>query len=139
MKRNLAAYSVHGINDSVACAFYGLDAILVPFNHQRNQEAVDILRDTKPHVLIAVAGSLPLESLSPAVKSIKQVIWFVEKTSRQMDWTEVPKEIGGEVEVDAWHELLQNHQDVSSSSQPQLETSELGKGCDHMARQWWRR
>ena len=109
-----------------ACAFYGLDAILIPFN-QQHEKAVEILQKTKPDVLVGVAGSLPLEMVGPAVKSVKQVIWFVEKASRQMDWTEVPKEIGGSVEVDAWHELVQSHQDGSNSSLPQLKPTDLGK------------
>jgi hypothetical protein len=70
---------------------------------------------------------VPLELVSSNVKSVKQVIWFVEKTSRQMDWTEVPEAIGGSIEVDAWHELVENHQDVSSANLPQLKNEELGK------------
>lgn len=44
-----------------------------------------------------------------------------------MDWTEVPEEIGGKVEVDAWHELVQNHQNVTSADLPDIKREELGK------------
>lgn len=44
-----------------------------------------------------------------------------------MDWTEVPEEVGGKIEVDAWHELVQNPQNVTSADLPNIKTEELGK------------
>jgi hypothetical protein len=88
---------------------------------------VELLQKTNTDSLIAQAGALPFELVSEACSAIKLVIWFVEHTSRHMDWTEVPEDVGGKIEVDAWHELVQNHQDTTSTNPPELKTEELGK------------
>lgn len=41
------------------------------------------------------------------MKGLKEVIWVVEKTSRHVDWTDVPEVFGGKLDVSAWHELVQ--------------------------------
>jgi hypothetical protein len=35
----------------------------------------------------------------------------VAKTSRHMDWNEVPEGIGGKIDVSVWHQLVQEQQD----------------------------
>src|SRR2546430_16096198 len=110
----------------LASAFYGLDVILIPFN-QPHEKVVELLQKTNADSLIAQAGALPFELVSETCSSLKLVIWFVEHTSRHMDWTEVPEDVGGKIEVDAWHELVQNHQDTTNTNPPELKTEELGK------------
>jgi acyl-CoA synthetase (AMP-forming)/AMP-acid ligase II len=107
-----------------ACSFYGLSPILIPYN-QSHHKVVEQLKATKADALIAQAGSLPLEQVGKAYKGLKQVIWVVEKTSRHVDWTEVPKDVGGQVDISMWHQLVQDHQDVSTSDFPDLKSSEL--------------
>jgi hypothetical protein len=115
-----------------ACAFHGLTPILVPFN-QPHPTVISLLKNTKADVLIAEAGSLPLADVTKAYKSLKQVIWVVEKTSRHMDWTEVPKDIGGKIEVSVWHQLVQDAlitpelPDIKSEKLGQIVTVWLGK------------
>lgn len=110
----------------LASAFYGLDVILIHYN-QPHEKVVELLQKTNADSLIAQAGALPFELISEACSKLKLVIWFVEHTSRHMDWTEVPEDVGGKIEVDAWHELVQNHQDTTSANLPELKTEELGK------------
>ena len=88
---------------------------------------MELFQKTNADSLIAEAGALPFELISGACNTLKLVIWFVEYTSRHMDWTEVPEDVGGKIEVDAWHELVQNHQDTSSANPPELKPEELGK------------
>jgi acyl-CoA synthetase (AMP-forming)/AMP-acid ligase II len=90
-----------------AGAFYGFSPILIPYNQPQNA-LIELLRQTKADSLIAAAGSLPLAEVSDAVPGIRQVIWTVEKTSRHMDWNEVPEGIGGKVDVSVWHDLVQD-------------------------------
>jgi hypothetical protein len=110
----------------LAASFYGLDIILIPYN-QPQEKVVELLQKTKADSLIAQAGAIPFEPISKQCGSIKLVIWFVEHTSRHMDWTEVPEDVGGKIEVDAWHELVQNHQSVTSADLPNIKPEELGK------------
>lgn len=90
-----------------AGAFYGFTPILIPYN-QPHPTLVNLLVQTGADTLIAEAGSVPLADVSKGVSSLRQIIWTVEKTSRHMDWSEVPEGIGGKMDVSVWHELVQD-------------------------------
>ncbi|KAG9202570.1 hypothetical protein G6514_004308 [Epicoccum nigrum] len=90
-----------------AGAFYGFTPILIPYN-QPHTTLVELLQATGADALIAQAGSVPLAHVTRSVPALRQVVWTVEKTSRHMDWNEVPEGIGGKVDVSVWHELVQD-------------------------------
>lgn len=92
-----------------AGAFYGFTPILIPYN-QPHPTLVDLLVKTGADALIAEAGSIPLANVIQGASSLRQIIWTVEKTSRHMDWSEVPEGIGGKIDVSVWHELVQDQQ-----------------------------
>lgn len=91
-----------------AGAFYGFTPILIPYN-QPHPTLIELLAQTDADTLIAEAGSVPLADVSQAVSGLRSVVWTVEKTSRHMDWSEVPEGIGGKVDVAVWHELVLEH------------------------------
>lgn len=99
--------SVEFLTALFAGAFYGFTPILIPFN-QPHQTLADLLQRTGADSLIAQAGSAPLADLTRSASSLRQIIWTVEKTSRHMDWSEVPEGIGGKIDVSVWHELVQD-------------------------------
>ncbi|KAJ9629871.1 hypothetical protein H2203_002255 [Taxawa tesnikishii (nom. ined.)] len=110
-----------------ACAFYGLSAILIPYN-QPQDVVMKLLNDTGADCLIAAAGSLPLEEVCSKVSGIEQVTWVVESTSRHMDWTGAPEEAKGKVRVSVWHELVDDGKAQASSELPSNDESpELGR------------
>ncbi|KAH6638823.1 hypothetical protein C7974DRAFT_387380 [Boeremia exigua] len=90
-----------------AGAFYGFTPILIPYN-QPHATLVELLQATGADSLIAQAGSVPLADVTRSVPALRQIVWTVEKTSRHMDWSEVPEGIGGKVDVSVWHELVQD-------------------------------
>ncbi|KAJ4293644.1 hypothetical protein N0V90_008928 [Kalmusia sp. IMI 367209] len=90
-----------------AGAFYGFTPVLIPYN-QPHQTLTELLNQTNVDSLIAEAGSIPLADVGKSVSSLRQVIWTVEKTSRHMDWNEVPEGIGGKIDVSVWHQLVQD-------------------------------
>lgn len=90
-----------------AGAFYGFTPILIPYN-QPHPALVELLQTTKADALVAQAGSIPLADVTRSVPGLRQIVWTVEKTSRHMDWSEVPEGIGGKVDVSVWHELVQD-------------------------------
>ena len=65
-----------------------------------------ILTETRAEVLIAGAGALPLNELLQKYTSLKQMIWVVERTSRHMDWNEVPEGVGGIADIAVWHDII---------------------------------
>lgn len=98
-----------------AGAFYGFTPILIPYN-QPHTVLIELLIRTGADSLIAQAGSVPLDDVSKGVSGLRQVIWTVEKTSRHMDWNEVPEGIGGDLDVSVWHQLVQDQR----SADPKL-------------------
>jgi acyl-CoA synthetase (AMP-forming)/AMP-acid ligase II len=88
-------------------AFYGYTPILIPYN-QPHPTLIELLIRTGADSLIAPAGSIPLDNVSKEVSGLRNVIWTVEKTSRHMDWNEVPEGIGGKIDVSVWHQLVQD-------------------------------
>jgi acyl-CoA synthetase (AMP-forming)/AMP-acid ligase II len=97
-----------------AGAFYGFTPILVPYN-QPHTTLVQLLAKTGADALIAQAGSVPLSDVIQGASGLRQIIWTVEKTSRHMDWSEVPEGIGGKIDVSVWHDLVQDQHDGSAT------------------------
>jgi hypothetical protein len=102
-------------------AFYGFSPVLIPYN-QPHPALIKLLIETGADSLIAQAGSLPLADVGKGVPGLRQVIWTVEKTSRHMDWNEVPEGIGGKIDVSVWHELVQDQKTGSNAELPQNES-----------------
>lgn len=113
------------LTPNLACSFFGLTIVLIPFNLP-HPTVVSILKSTNADALVAAAGSLPLEMLSKGNSALKQLVWVVEKTSRHMDWTEIPEGLGGRIDVSVWHETVQDHQGDLPKF-PDLQSSQLGK------------
>jgi acyl-CoA synthetase (AMP-forming)/AMP-acid ligase II len=97
-----------------AGAFYGFTPILIPYN-QPHRTLVELLVQTRADALIAQAGSVPLAEISKGASALRSIIWTVEKTSRHMDWSEVPEGIGGTTDVAVWHELVQEHRNGAAA------------------------
>ena len=57
--------------------------------------------------MIASAGSLPLERLLQLYPGLKHVIWVAERSSRHMEWNEVPEGVSGRAEIAVWHEVVE--------------------------------
>lgn len=58
-------------------------------------------------ILLVGAGAIPLAELVKLYKGLKQVVWVVARTSRHMDWHEVPEGEGGKASVGVWHEIIE--------------------------------
>ncbi|MCJ1313205.1 hypothetical protein MMC25_006882 [Agyrium rufum] len=103
-----------------ATQFYGVTPILIP-HVQPNDVLFDMLRDSKAQTLLAPAGVVPLEIVKRKCPSVKQIIWVVEKTSRQMDWKSSSSH-----KVSLWHEIVDQASEDASDSPPTDATTELG-------------
>ncbi|KAL8772844.1 MAG: hypothetical protein Q9209_002189 [Squamulea sp. 1 TL-2023] len=97
-----------------ASAFYGFIPVLVP-QEQPLESLGDMLKTTHADTLIAAAGSIPLRGLLAQHPGLKQVIWVVERTSRHMDWNEVPEGVGGNAEIAVWHDIIEERKALASA------------------------
>lgn len=64
-------------------------------------------------MLVAAAGTISLTELVTLYSGLKQVIWVVERSSRHIDWNEVPEVFGGIADVAAWHEIVDQKESTS--------------------------
>ena len=100
-----------------ASAFYSFIPVLVP-RVQSLELLGDMLKTTHVDTLIAAAGSVPLQGLLEQHPGLKQVVWVVERTSRHMDWNEVPEGFGGNAEIAVWHEIIEERKALVSADPP---------------------
>lgn len=102
---------------STAAAFYDFTPILIP-QGQSLEKLAELLNRTQADVLVAAAGTIPLKELARHYSGLKQVVWVVERSSRHMDWNEVPEGFGGKPDVLAWHDIV-DHKESHSSEVPE--------------------
>lgn len=78
-----------------------------------------ILSQTQADVLIAAAGTIPLNALLKNYASLRQVVWVVERASRHMDWNEVSEGVGGKTEIIVWHDVVDEKNEAVPSDVPE--------------------
>lgn len=93
-----------------------------------------MLRTNNADCLVAAAGSLPVEELLKQSPGLRQVIWVAERSSRQMEWNEVPEGVGGKAEIAVWHEIVDEKGASASSELPAPIPSEEQPGVTIVSR-----
>lgn len=78
----------------------------------------NLLKTTDADTLITAAGSVPLQELLEQHPGLKQVVWVVERTSRHMDWNEVPEGVGGKAEIAVWQDVIEERKSSVSADLP---------------------
>lgn len=84
----------------------------------------DILRKTQADVLVAAAGTISLKDLVTLYSGLKQAIWVVERSSRHIDWNEIPGGVGGKAHVSAWHDIV-DQKETTSELPPDLPSNSI--------------
>ncbi|KAL6722350.1 hypothetical protein ACLMJK_001457 [Lecanora helva] len=107
-----------------AAIFYGLTPILVP-QDQTLDTLAGILTETKADVLVAGAGAVPLNELLRKYPNLKQVVWVVARTSRHMDWNEVPEGEGGKADIAVWHDIIDEKSSAFTDLPKDIPSGEL--------------
>lgn len=100
-----------------AAAFYGFTPVLVSLE-QSLEGLSEILKAANADTLITAAGTVPLQGLLEQYPGLKQVVWVVERTSRHMDWNEVPEGVGGKAEIAVWHDIVEERRSSVSADLP---------------------
>ncbi|KAG9233944.1 hypothetical protein BJ875DRAFT_377564 [Amylocarpus encephaloides] len=126
--KNVAIYlpnSVEFIATLFSCSFYDLMPILVPYD-QPIEKIISLLHESKADAVVAAVGSFPFDVISKSYPALEQLIWVVDEGSKHMDWNEVPKGIGGPVNVSTWQEIIQDAPLSSGNDLPAVDrTMEL--------------
>lgn len=99
--------SVEFITTLFACAFHNLTAVLIPFD-QPDDSVISMLRRAAVDTVVSLPGSFPFDAVVKSYPSLRQVIWVVDEGNRHLDWNEVPKGMGGSVNVSTWQDIIQD-------------------------------
>jgi hypothetical protein len=104
-----------------ACSFYpNLTAILVPFNVS-DEELVTMLRRSAADTVVTAPGAFPFDAVVKAYPALRQLVWVVDEGSKHMDWNEVPKGMGGSVNVATWQDILHDSPSSAGTELPSTE------------------
>lgn len=103
-----------------ASAFYNLTAVLIPFD-QPDDAVISMLRRSAVDTVVSLPGSFPFDAVVKSYPSLRQVIWVVDEGNRHMDWNEVPKGMGGSVNVSTWQDIVQDSPADAGEELPPLQ------------------
>ncbi|OJJ48432.1 hypothetical protein ASPZODRAFT_113308 [Penicilliopsis zonata CBS 506.65] len=105
-----------------AGAFYGYKTVIVPHNMQPDILSAH-LQKIKADALIAEAGSLDLSVVAKGNDQLAHVLWVAKYGSRHMDWSHVPEELKNRLEVNVWHNLVEENRNIHGSDVPSYDPS----------------
>ncbi|KAI1853782.1 hypothetical protein JX266_001766 [Neoarthrinium moseri] len=97
--------SVEFVATLFACSFYGLTAVVLPFD-ESSDIIVSMLQRSGADTVVTVPGAFPFDGVVKSYPSLKQLVWVVDQGSNHMDWNEVPEGVGGKVNVSTWQDIL---------------------------------
>jgi hypothetical protein len=103
-----------------ACAFYNLTAVILPFD-QSDESVISMLRRSAADTVVTAPGSFPFDNVVKSYPSLRQLIWVVDEGSKHLDWNEVPKGMGGSVNVSTWQDIVNDQPAAAGKDLPSLE------------------
>ncbi|KAL7625374.1 hypothetical protein AAE478_004591 [Parahypoxylon ruwenzoriense] len=100
--------SVEFIATLFACSFYNLTAVLLPFD-QPEDVVISMLQRSGADTVVTAPGAFPFDNAVKSYPALRQLIWVVDEGNKHLDWNEVPKGIGGSVNVSTWQDILNDN------------------------------
>jgi hypothetical protein len=80
-----------------------------------------MLRRSAADSVVTVPGAFPFDSVVKSYPALRQLIWVVDEGSKHMDWNEVPKGMGGSVNVATWQEIVQEQPQEAGKDLPPVD------------------
>ncbi|KAL1903190.1 hypothetical protein Sste5346_000475 [Sporothrix stenoceras] len=113
--------SVEFLASLFACSFYNMTAILLPFDQKDDAVLVSMLRRSAADTVITAPGCFPFDTVVQSYPALRQLIWVVDEGSAHLDWNEVPKGMGGSVNVSTWQDVVNDAPQAAGRELPPLE------------------
>ncbi|EMR72526.1 putative amp-dependent synthetase ligase protein [Eutypa lata UCREL1] len=110
--------SVEFIATLFACSFYNLSAILLPYNVPE-AEVISMLQRSGADTVVTAPGAFPFDSVVKSYPALRHLIWVVDEGSQHLDWNEIPKGMGGSVNVSTWQDILQDNPPTAAAELPE--------------------
>ncbi|OTA93451.1 hypothetical protein M434DRAFT_73097 [Hypoxylon sp. CO27-5] len=112
--------SVEFIATLFACSFYNLTAILLPFD-QPEEAVISMLQRSGADTVVTAPGAFPFDNAVKSYPGLRQLIWVVDEGNKHLDWNEVPKGIGGKVNVSTWQDILNDNPVTAGTELPEAD------------------
>lgn len=112
--------SVEYIATLFACSFYNVTATLLPYD-QSDASIISMLQQSGADTVITCPGTFPFDSVVKSYPALRQLIWVVDEGSKHLDWNEVPKGMGGKVNVSTWQDILNDQPQTAGTELPSLD------------------
>ncbi|KAH9904679.1 hypothetical protein F4778DRAFT_730336 [Xylariomycetidae sp. FL2044] len=109
--------SLEFIASLFACSFYNLTAILLPFD-QPEDAVISMLQRSGADTVITAPGAFPFDNVVKSYPALRQLIWVVDEGNKHLDWNEVPKGMGGSVNVSTWQDILHDNPAAAGTELP---------------------
>ncbi|KAI1801654.1 hypothetical protein F4811DRAFT_533418 [Daldinia bambusicola] len=109
--------SVEFIATLFACSFYNLTAILLPFD-QPEDAVISMLQRSGADTVVTAPGAFPFDNAVSSYPGLRQLIWVVDEGNKHLDWNEVPKGMGGSVNVSTWQDILNDNPVTAGTDLP---------------------
>lgn len=112
--------SVEFIATLFACSFYNLTAILLPFD-QPADVVISMLQRSGADTVVTTPGAFPFDDAVKSYPGLRQLIWVVDEGNKHLDWNEVPKGMGGSVNVSTWQDILNDNPVTAGTELPEAD------------------
>ncbi|KAI2466527.1 hypothetical protein F4781DRAFT_445087 [Annulohypoxylon bovei var. microspora] len=117
--------SVEFIATLFAASFHNLTAILLPFD-QPEEAVISMLQRSGADTVVTAPGAFPFDNAVSSYPGLRQLIWVVDEGNKHLDWNEVPKGIGGSVNVSTWQDILNDNPVTAGTELPEVDlTAEI--------------
>ncbi len=110
--------SVEFIATLFACSFYNMTAVLLPYNVPE-AEVISMLQRSGADTVVTAPGAFPFDSVVKSYPALRHLIWVVDEGSQHMDWNEIPKGMGGSVNVSTWQDILNDNPVTTAGELPE--------------------
>ncbi|KAI0883163.1 uncharacterized protein GGS22DRAFT_36810 [Annulohypoxylon maeteangense] len=112
--------SVEFIATLFAASFHNLTAILLPFD-QPEEAVISMLQRSGADTVVTAPGAFPFDNAVKSYPGLRQLIWVVDEGNKHLDWNEVPKGIGGSVNVSTWQDILNDNPVTAGTELPEVD------------------
>jgi hypothetical protein len=77
-----------------------------------------MLQQSGADTVITCPGAFPFDSVVKSYPALRHLIWVVDEGSKHLDWNEVPKGMGGKVNVSTWQDILNDNPQTAGAELP---------------------
>ncbi|KAL2122351.1 hypothetical protein VTJ04DRAFT_2806 [Mycothermus thermophilus] len=103
-----------------ACAFYGLEAVILPFG-KPDDAVVSMLRRSDSDTVVTEPGTFPFDLVATTYPGLRRVVWVVDEGNKHLDWNEVPKGVGSSINVSTWQDVVNDSPASAGQELPPLQ------------------